>query len=145
MISIRRKLMAKMQSGEIDTSPIIEYYNKGLATWGGFNDAPGCCVTALYTYPKKSVTQTCVTTGGWGTVNGVMIVYKDGDCVDYWGTNSQDNYERACINSNSNGLRISLNMSRLDDAYLYIKDTGQILFAGRNSIYYGHRNINELN
>lgn len=141
----RRALMAQVESGEIDTSPIIEYYNKGLISGGATKDVIGCCVTALYTYPEKSVMQTCVTTGGFGNADRVMIIYKDGNQVDYWGTNSQDNYERACINPNSNGLRISLNMSRLDDAYLYLKETGQILFAGRNSIYYGHRNINELN
>lgn len=141
----RRALLARVESGGLDTSPIIEYYDKGLIGSGATQDVIGCCVTALYTYPEKSVMQTSVTTGGWGTAAGVMIVYKDGNKVDYWGTNTQDNYERACINPNSNGLRISLKMSRLDDAYLYIKDTGQILFAGRNSIYYGHRNINELN
>lgn len=140
----RMALMAQAESGGLDTSPIIEYYNKGLNSSGAIKDVTGCCVTALYTYPEKSVIQTCVTTGGWGDSGGTMIIYKDGNRVDFWGTNKQDNYERKCINEGSNGLRISLNMSRLDDAYFYLKETGQILFAGKNSIYYGHKNISEI-
>ena len=144
MISIRRKLMAKMQTGEIDTSPIIEYYDKGLAN-GGLNDVPGCCTTVMYEYPAQTFMQTYVGTGGWGANQGLLLIFENGTQIDWWGTSSQDNYERQCIDANSNGLKISLQMNRLDDAYMYLKETGQILFAGRNSIYYGHRNINELN
>lgn len=141
----RRALMAQVESGEIDTSPIIEYYNKGLKKNGTVQDVEGCCVTAMYEYPAKTFTQTYVCTGGWGNSAGLLIIYQDGTQIDWWGTSNQDNYERNCIDANSNGLKLSLQMNRLDDAYMYLKETGQILFAGRNSIYYGHRNINELN
>ena len=66
-------------------------------------------------------------------------IFKDGDYVDYW---SPTNIK---LNANSNGIGVTISNSRIDDAYMYINDSGQILFAGKNTIYYGHRNINEIN
>ena len=138
-----------MMPHEIDTSPKIYQYNAGIPTNNRQGTTPliGCCVTELYSYQlfASGSNRTLVTTGGWGTNQGIMTLWKDGVYKDYWGTSSADNYERAVIIPDTNGLKISLNMSRLNDAYALIKETGEILFAGKNSIYYGHRNISELN
>ena len=129
-----------------DNSPIIERYNAGLKSNGTYGTVEGCCVTALYEYPAQSFEQTYVASGGWGGANGIMIIYKDGSQVDWWASPNlnQNPQERTCIDANSNGLRVSLKMNELDNCYFYLKETGQILFAGKNSVYYGHRNISEL-
>jgi len=136
-----------MQS-KLDTSPKIFQYDTGIPASNprGTHPVSGCCVTELYSYQlfTTGAYRTLVTTGGWGNVQGILTLWKDAVYVDYWGTNSADNYERAVIMPNTNGLRISLNMSRLDDAYALIKETGEILFAGKNSIYYGYTNINDM-
>lgn len=105
----------------------------------------GFCVSSLYEYPAQTSFQTIVATGLTAGTDGVMRTYIDGVYKDYWGTQITDDWERTCVNSYTNGLRVTLQMDRLDDCYLYLKETGQILFAGKNSIYYGHRNISELN
>lgn len=140
----RRELMG-MRNG-LDTSPIIDAYNAGMGPGNNpYVEVADRCVTVLYEYPAQSDTQTIVATGlGTGNFN-VMRVYINGVYKDYWVTGTQDNYERKCVNANTNGLRVTLVTDRLLDCYVYLKETGQILFAGKNSIYYGHRNISELN
>ena len=147
VIQARRRLM--MLPHGIDTSPKIYQYNAGINVSNPQGTTPleGCCVTELYNYQlfASGANRTLVTTGAWGNNQGIMTVWKDGVYRDFWGTNSADNFERAVIMPNTNGLKISLNMSRLNDAYALIKETGEILFAGKNSIYYGHLNTSELN
>lgn len=64
--------------------------------------------------------------------------------MDYW-TLGVTQSPRKFINIGSDAIAITLSMFRLDESYAYIVETGQILFAGNNTPYYGHRNISELN
>lgn len=105
----------------------------------------GYCVTKIYSFPAQTYIQTIVTTGSAARSIGYMRLFRDGGYLDYWGLNQMDNYERNCINVTANGLAMTMAMNRLSDSYAYLKETGQILFAGKNSIYYGHENISELN
>lgn len=66
-------------------------------------------------------------------------IFKDGQYVDYWG------FVAPRLNANSNGVAVTLKENEIDDAYLYVIDSGEIIFAGKNTPYYGHRNISELN
>lgn len=43
------------------------------------------------------------------------------------------------------GITFSIQETEIYNSYAYIVETGQILFAGKNTPYYGHRNISELN
>ena len=118
----------------IDTSPIILQYDKRYNS-GNIIDQTGYCITEIYGYAPSSSIQ-------YVTTNNVffqLMIYKDGVYLDYW---SPGNYK---LNVNSNGLAVTLNTNDIDNSYLYINGTGQILFAGKNTIYYGHRNISELN
>lgn len=66
--------------------------------------------------------------------------------MDYWGWNSRnDEVTRNVININSDAIRFDIYIPMIDRCYAYLVETGQILFAGKNSIYYGHCNISELN
>ena len=122
-----------MQKRSIDTSPRILQYDKRYNR-GEIIDQKGYCITDIYSYPPQTYTQ-------YITANNVYFqiqIYKDGEYIDYW---SGGNYK---LNVNSNGIAVTL-YKNIDDSYLYINDTGQILFAGKNTPYYGHRNISELN
>ena len=78
-------------------------------------------------------------------------IQNDGSFVDWWGqTNGIPNWttqesERDILNAGSNEISCSIYLPIIDTTYAYIKETGQILFAGKDSIYYGHKNISELN
>ncbi len=41
-------------------------------------------------------------------------------------------------------IRFSIRTANIDNAYAYCETTGQIFFAGKNSSYYGYRNINDM-
>lgn len=41
-------------------------------------------------------------------------------------------------------IRFSIQLSKIDDAFMYVYQTGQILFAGKNTPYYGYTNINDM-
>ena len=69
-----------------------------------------------------------------------ICIYKDGSYIDYWSVSNT----RAVINANSNGLAISITVGHVDDAYLYFQETGDIIFAGKNTPYYGYLNINDI-
>lgn len=77
----------------------------------------------------------------WPVYSGLYLeieIFRDGQYLDYWGLSAPR------LNANSNGVAVTLKESEIDDAYLYVRDSGEIIFAGKNTIYYGHRNISEL-
>lgn len=128
----RRELMA-MQKRSIDTSPRILQYDKRYNSMNIIDQA-GYCITDIYSYPPQTYTQ-------YITANNVYFqiqIYKDGKYIDYW---SGGNYK---LNVNSNGIAVTLYTAKIDDSYLYINGTGQILFAGKNTPYYGYTNINDM-
>ena len=51
----------------------------------------------------------------------------------------------AINNGNDVHISFSIQLSKIDDVYAYHKGTGQIFFVGKNTIYYRHKNISELN
>lgn len=132
-----------MQKTKLDTSPIIREYN---TKYNPRNLSPvyedGCCTTVVYQYPILTVTATIAFNG----INGLnMIVLKNSatDYLDYWRLVNTDS-PRRCMNAGSDGAMFTLDMSKLDDCYAYLVETGQIFFAGKNSIYYGYTNINDM-
>lgn len=128
----RRRLL--MTPHGIDTSPKILAYGKYW--WrGGLKDDADYCATVIMPFTPSTSVQ-------WPVFSGLcteLDVFKDGQYVDYWGLAAPR------LNANSNGVAVTLKESEIDDAYLYVKDSGEIIFAGKNTIYYGHRNISELN
>lgn len=144
----RRKLMG-MQSAvqALDTSPRIAAYDKAFPSGkGSLVDRTDSCVTEIYDYPEQSYIQTIAMYGRDDNFSSTFLrVYRDGDYKDYWGEPRSSEITRNCINKSTNGIAFTLQTSKLNDCYAYFVETGQIFFAGKNSIYYGHRNISELN
>ena len=133
-----------MQKTKLDTSPIIREYN---TEYNPYNLSPvyadGFCTTVVYQYPILTATATIAY---YGTDGRNMILLKNDAAVymDYWRLTHPDN-PRKCMNAGSDGAMFTLNMEMIDDCYAYLVETGQIFFAGKNTPYYGHRNISELN
>ena len=75
-----------------------------------------------------------------------MQFLTDGVFTDYWSMGSENapQTRNGIVNAGANGAKFTVVLSKKDDAYAYIVDTGEILFAGINSIYHGHRNISEV-
>lgn len=118
----------------MDTTPVIIAYDKQLLR-GNLIDCEGIGVTAIYNYEPSNNRRAC----SYNMYYGQIALYKNGAYFDYW---SSGNY---WITAESDGLQIGIPLERINDAYFYINETGQILFAGKNTPYYGHTNISELN
>lgn len=132
----RRRELLLMQESGLDTTPEFVAYGY---RWdrGQLVENSACNATKIYSFPpsqsaRKIESDYCVMQ---------ICIYRDGTYIDYWSISNT----RAVINANSNGLAISVSSNYVDDAYLYIQETGEIIFAGKNTIYYGHKNISELN
>ncbi len=124
----------------IDTSPKIKQYDYGFPN--GKTDPvarSGCCITEKYGYEPSSVVRTITTCG---VIK--MRTYIGGKYCDYWNLDKKDGYYRKIININSDEMELELVTDLIDVSYAYIAETGQILFAGKDSRYYGYRNISEV-
>ena len=144
MISIRRKLMARVESGETDTSPVIEYDGYVLTVGGGISPDEDCCVTKKYAYgnPSSGDYTLCY----FGTFSVCCLFRDDGRYVDYWSITANQPAERKILYRNGRAelIQVTLNKTHIDSCYAYVKETGQILFAAKNSPYYGYKNIHDM-
>ena len=133
VMEARRRLL--MMPHGIDTSPQILRFN---VRWnrGTLDVLDGYCVTVIYDVGFSTNSRSII---GYNTSNQYNI-FRDGQYVDYWNVGTG----REQVNANCNGISACIPMSKIEDAHLYFADTGEIIFAGRNSIYYGHKNISEL-
>lgn len=136
-----------MQEAVLDTSPVIIQtgvrYNSGNPATKPLLVYQNCGITGVYRYATAPGRQHIVLY----KVNSYLIVYKNNgtEYMDYWSpvTYNQEQ-EGSFVNGGSDGMAFSIFLDGIDDSYAYISETGEILFAGKNSIYYGHRNISEL-
>lgn len=48
------------------------------------------------------------------------------------------------INAGANEISCSIYLPLIDTTYAYIKESGDILFAGKRTPYYGYTNINDM-
>lgn len=134
-----------MQKSGLDTSPIITDYGYVLPNGNPFTKplvvSQDGCITDYYDFPAQTYTQTMTACGTCGSIN----LFIDDSYKDFWGWNSPNvPNTRKVINIGTNRIRFGLYTAMIDDAYAFLVETGQIFFAGKNTSYYGHRNISEL-
>lgn len=138
MMAIRRRVLMAQRK---NTSPKIAAYGYRFPSG---NKAPVAdesrCITEKYRYASSESKQTLVTCGVTSTIH----VFNDTKYMDYWSWSPGDGYKRKVINIGSTQVACTLVLDQLDEAYAYLEETGQILFAGKNSRYYGYENINEM-
>ena len=151
-MAIRRRLLTQ-QNNVLDTSPVVEengvYWSR---TFGQTAENTNWCVTKFYGIDDPYTGQARTT-----NINGFIGADTNQITFQYYlvngSTKSTNWYYFAGTNprralgstvSRLTSISFSIQKSELPNSYAYIVETGQILFAGRNTIYYGHRNISEL-
>lgn len=144
LMNIRRRVLLGGKK-VIDTSPrILQYgvrYGNGNPATKPLIEDNLYCITDKYKYEPQPIKQTLVTNG----IGGAVLIFNSTEIyMDYWLWNTNDGYKRTRINANSGILACNILISRLDASYAYLEETGQILFAGKNSPYYGYTNINDM-
>lgn len=145
----RRRLL--MMGGKLNTSPKIAQYDK---SWGRgvevVNNDIGWCITEWYEFIPSSEQRSPFTICGYVGNDANQRTFQ------YYYVNTHDWYY--FNNGNAPGSRnidgsarhnwryisFSIDVSLLNDSYAYVQETGQIIFAGKNSIYYGYKNINYM-
>lgn len=73
-------------------------------------------------------------------IENCFVIFKNGVFTDYW--NKGTGKEK--LNANCDGIAATISKDYIDDAYLIINGTGEIVFAGKNTQYYGYLNINNM-
>jgi hypothetical protein len=142
-VMLRRWQLMAMQNAVLDTSPVIIQYDARLNGNGTISEFSGRCVTKVY---DCAVTNNDRRFSHYG-LQATTINYLNGAYYDYWNnaSESEPKDNSTLAKEGTTQMQFSLVTSMLDDCYCIYKRTGEILFAGKNSIYYGHRNISELN
>ena len=145
MMAIRRRVLMGAKK-VLDTTPIIEIYGKhqgaGKPTIKPPIDDNNSGITIFYDYEPVNYRRTIVYYG----TSAVMTVYtSDHLYKDYRNVGATDApAESRYLNANSGAIKIDIYLPLIDDCFFYIKETGEILFAGKNSPYYGYTNINDM-
>ena len=141
LMAARRRLLT--MHGELDTSPKILEYDKSYGGNGATRSDPGICVTDKYDLPTVTTEDRYFSVSGG--IWACTINYANGAVIDYWGNSFSDPNDNALLAKyGTDQIAFSLVVSKLPDIYVIHKTTGIILFAGKNTIYYGHRNISEI-
>ena len=135
----RRKALLASGKKVIDTTIKILAENSSWAIGGRLENQQKVNASIIYTYEPQSVGRQLVYSGLYSR----LIIFENGAYKDYWSVYSGSDV-RNVINANSNGIGVSVVTSKIDDAYAYLPSNGQILFAGKNSPYYGYTNINDM-
>ncbi len=141
----RRRLLMQSVSGGLDTSPIITdmgYRLKNGDLTLEVNSA--ACVTDLYSFVYDGDSSNRAVFVMYGTLPSLQV-FTNGTYTDYWNRDSTTGEMSQTVNNGVDGIRFTLQIDMLDVCYAFLQQTGDILFAGKNSIYYGHRNVMEVN
>lgn len=150
LMSRRRALLARVESGETDTSPRIVEYG---TYWGRQNDVKlqdqSWCITKWYDFDPEYL--------GIITVYGYVGATGNDHTFQYRGerTGSSNLYADWFYFQNNTRnigaadvtlkrISFSIAIAEINDSYAYVENTGQILFAGRNTPYYGYTNIHDM-
>ena len=141
-ITDRRRALMGAGESTIDTTPKIMQYD---VKWNqkSLVSASGYCVTERY-FPDP----TPVWVGGrkyikvvWGTgltvPTMVLFAVNGATPIDYWNEANTQWHSKAV------SVSFTLETSNLPMCYAYMLETGEVLFAGENTPYFGKRNIND--
>lgn len=138
-------ITASAIAAALDNSPAIAGEGAGLDGEGNVvNGYPDLCYTEFYELQPGTTSVTIffarsteITTGG-----NVKMQYWDASRqVEYWTVGTNPNREKAYkVADGATRFRTTLARLDTDDSYAY-DDTGHVYFAGKNTQYYGKKNI----
>lgn len=145
MMVFRRRALIGGQGQILDTTPIITERNKQLTKSGGTEAASGLSVTAKYKVPWEKGMAYCFRSGDTAAIKPICA----------W-TGTETNFNTSWSRSLNGGSNINVNYSfencwlaltvatdYIDYCYLYEMETGFVVYAGKNTPYYGKHNIND--
>lgn len=138
----RRGLIGAYEQG-LDTTPVIMEYNKQWNSSGNTESKNGYCVTEKYKVPWTAGMKYKVKTSNTASHSSRICAWTGNE------TNFSTSWERSSGEINVNytfancWLSCTLETADIDDCYLYENNSGNIIFAGRNTPFYGKQNINE--
>lgn len=132
--------------GTFATEPKIEAYNKAFYS-GTIVDKTGACYSTLipvnagHNVVVYRANASGFSFGGshasWLFIDGVYSTYTDEV------TASNEPHTINLSNKPTvNGIKVSFVMTEIEESYAYDAVNGDIYFAGKNSLYYGQKNIN---
>ena len=128
-----------------NTNPVITDYDKRLANTGNLQNQTGMCVTDYYDVTDTSITghnYYTEETAPYSVAN--MLVYVDTSVANHYNMVSNNTKTVSFASYEGvNKVRFTLYTSGLSNCYAYETNTGNILFAGVDSPYYGMSNISE--
>lgn len=139
-MAIRRKMLMSGGKKVVDTTIKILAENSRWVIGGRVDTLQGASASIIYTYEPQSVGRQLFYDGLYGQ----LIIFENGVYKDYWTARNGGDDPRGVINANSNGIGVTIATSNIDNAYAYFPSNGQILFAGKNTPYYGYTNINDM-
>lgn len=146
-----------------DTTPVLDttHLNYGQsATFGQYTSKTGFCPTVKYELGTLSgtnydyikgiipVDSTASTTSRvWfyhsDDTGNANSAYGSGKPMQSYSDSMTEGQMAVSMPSTYVSLTIPCHVDYLDDSYLYVASSGKVLFAGRNTPYYGMENISE--
>lgn len=138
---IRRRAILSAPIARPNTSPRIAEYNKRLTGATGTENVTGYCYTDwIIANPTTFIgEQPVIEFGGIPVNSNYKYQFETSTgAYDYWYPSKPQ------LPSGSKRIRFTLKMETLSSAYAYNKYSGQIYFAGPDTIYYGYININDM-
>lgn len=147
LMEIRRRIMA---GRSVNTTPKIEeygvYWNR---TQGKKSENVKWGTTKWYTFDPLYL--------GAVTIDGYIGADNTGICFQYEGLRNGNTVWKDWYYFNGQTYRgigrydvtlqvisFSIELSKIDDVYAIVRQTGQILFAGKNTPYFGYTNKKDM-
>lgn len=138
-----------------DTTPVIEVEGKGINSTGQTINAEGWGYTKFYPVNDTSVICNFANSAGLPQPSGnaKMTIFLDEDTSPFPGhvlgyanplnTPGKDSL-KSNVDESAVGLRATLILAEIDNCYCYEVNTGTVIFAGKNTPYYGLTNRSEV-
>ena len=134
-----------------NTTPKIEFPNTGISWDGSFaSNIDGYGITQMYRLDIASSETDAYTVdyliknnGAASTTKKGINAYLDSTFADtrWVSENTASWWELKITDKVVDGIRFAVPLDGLDDSYCFIRETGQVLFAGKNTTYYGVENV----
>lgn len=135
----------------VDTTPVVEYSNKGITTSAETYDKDGWGITKFYQTTATNFTYYYTNEAGieapQSSSNKTMGFSEETELdgtskAGYFSPNFGAE-KTGTFSATPTGIRATVVTAEVDNYYLYETQTGKIIFAGRNTKYYGMSNISQ--
>ena len=141
----RRRALLGAKTEPPDTAAVIDVTGARWSrnydvTSGGMTYDVTAGITKFYPISPSLSAQSLITGTTGFTGSAANNVYKS---KNYDGTNGWETWNSKKMYASWKEVSFTVGLANIDDAYAYVNSTGQVLFAGKNTPYYGKKNINE--